>query len=170
MLRPHLLVYCLVYSVNVDVALASFAELKSGSQQLLRRDGNFSSAGLANGGTLWDPPADARHHGSDYEPYAEEMRPIHDDEPVAVKHVALCLFGVMIASPLLFAMTQTRVPYVPLYTFLALEQIISVFIAVMIFQAVDDLADSVLTSDYVHVSVERHAGTIVVVHAVCWLA
>lgn len=66
-------------------------------------------------------------------------------------------------------MTQTKVPGVALYTFIAAEQVLAVFIAVMTFQAVDDVSDAVLTSKYVHVNVQEHHLSIVIAHAICWL-
>jgi hypothetical protein len=94
---------------------------------------------------------------------------IEETHPIAAKHVAISFFAVMVGLPVAFAMTQTKVPHVPLYTFLAMEQIVAVFVAVLIFQAVDDVADMLLTSKYIHVDVHEHHSLIIAVHSVCWL-
>merc|ERR1719387_2569401 len=67
----------------------------------------------------------------------------------------------MILGSVVFAMTQTAVPFVASYTILAVENVVGIFVAVMAFQALDDATDEI---------VELHSRTLtVVLHAMVWL-
>lgn len=96
-------------------------------------------------------------------PPPSHPRPIAEEDPVDARHVAFLLFGFIILSAVLFAMGQTKVPHVKEYTFLGLELFQQLFLAVMMFQAVDDLVDAFIDDRHHH-----HHG-LVSLHAILWV-
>jgi len=83
------------------------------------------------------------------------------EDPVDARHVAYLLFSCMILSAVLFAMTQTSLGLVAPYTLLAVENIVAVFVAVMMYQALDDITDQILDLSSRTLSA--------CIHAVFWL-